>query len=224
MTYLVRDREIVTPGQVLSEDPRTAGAYTYVQGGKVYAAVAGIIQLRDSRINILPAKSPYKPHESDHVVGIIIDSKPSHFEVDLGWHLVGFLHNPGRRSKIRLQIGDVVYTQVKYSGIRGVFLEGGQKLVKIDKGLLIRVSPVKIPRIIGKKGSMLNVLNVESGCRLYVGRNGLIAIVGDSPEKEFAVASAIRMIEEESHLPGLTERVTHHLRKRIVGGEVVGEG
>ncbi|MCS7146480.1 MAG: exosome complex protein Rrp4 [Nitrososphaerota archaeon] len=224
MTDYVRERDVVTPGQLLSDDQRTAGAHTYVYGGKVYAAVAGIIQYRDSRINILPSKSPYKPSESDFVVGIITDSKPSHYEVDLGWHLVGFLHNLGRRSRIRLQIGDVVYTQVKNSGIRGVFLEGGQKLVKISRGLLIRVSPVKIPRIIGKKGSMLNVLNSESGCRLYVGRNGLIAIVGESPEKELAVASAIKMIEEESHLPGLTERVTHHLRKKIVGGEILGEG
>ncbi|MEM2067268.1 MAG: KH domain-containing protein [Nitrososphaerota archaeon] len=223
MSSYVHDREVVTPGQILSNDHRLAGAYTYVYGGKVYAAVAGIIQLRDSKINILPAKSPYKPSESDPVVGIIIDSKPSNYEVDLGWHLVGFLHNPGRRSRMRLQIGDVVYTHVKHSGIRGVFLEGGRELVKIDRGLLIRVSPVKVPRIIGKKGSMLQILNSESGCKLYVGRNGLIAVVGESPEREFAVASAIKMIESESHLPGLTERVTHHLRKKIIGGEIVGE-
>ncbi|MEM4180870.1 MAG: KH domain-containing protein, partial [Nitrososphaerota archaeon] len=102
--------------------------------------------------------------------------------------------------------------------------EGGQRLIKIDRGLLIRISPVKIPRIIGKRGSMLNTLTSESGCKLYVGRNGLIAIIGDSPEKELAVASAIRMIEEETHIPGLTERVTSHLRKKMIGGEIVGEG
>lgn len=224
MSIYVREREVVTPGQLLSDDPRSAGAYTYVYNGKVYAAVAGIIQFRDSKVNILPAKSPYKPSESDTIVGIITDSKPSHYEVDLGWHLVGFLHTVGRRARTRLQIGDVVYTRVKYSGVRGVFLEGGRELVKIDRGLLMRVSPVKIPRIIGKKGSMLHVLSSESGCKLYVGRNGFIAIVGESPEKEFAVASAIKMIESESHLPGLTERVTHHIRKKIIGGEVVGEG
>ncbi|MEM0444886.1 MAG: exosome complex protein Rrp4 [Nitrososphaerota archaeon] len=224
MTIHIRERDIVTPGQILSDEPRTAGAYTYVLNGKVYAALAGVVQLKDSKINILPGKAPYKPSEGDSVVGIIIDSKPSNFEVDLGWHLVGFLHNPRQRSRLRLQIGDVVYTEVRYSGIRGVFLEGGQRLIKIDRGLLIRISPVKIPRIIGKRGSMLNTLTSESGCKLYVGRNGLIAIIGDSPEKELAVASAIRMIEEETHIPGLTERVTSHLRKKMIGGEIVGEG
>jgi len=224
MTLFVREREVVTPGQLLADEARVAGAFTYINGGKVYAAVAGLIQIKDSKVNIMPAKSPYKPSESDHVVGIIRDCKPNHYEVDLGWHLVGFLPNPGRRSKLRLQIGDVIYTQVKYSGVRGVFLEGGQKLVRIDHGLLIRVSPVKIPRIIGKRGSMLNILAGESGCKLHIGRNGLIAIVGDTPEKEFVVASAIRMIEEESHVPGLTERVTHHIRKRMVRGELLGEG
>lgn len=224
MTIHVRDRDIVTPGQILSDEPKAAGAYTYVLNGKVYAAVAGVVQFRDSKLNVLPGKAPYKPSENDPVVGIIIDSKPSNFEVDLGWHLVGFLHNPGRKSRLRLRIGDVIYTEVKYSGIRGVFLEGGQRLVKVDRGLLIRVSPVKIPRIIGKRGSMLNTLTSESGCKIYVGRNGLIAIVGDSPEKELALASAIKMIEEETHLPGLTERVMSHLRKKMIGGEIVGEG
>ncbi|MEM4180819.1 MAG: hypothetical protein QXW50_03925, partial [Nitrososphaerota archaeon] len=124
MTIHIRERDIVTPGQILSDEPRTAGAYTYVLNGKVYAALAGVVQLKDSKINILPGKAPYKPSEGDSVVGIIIDSKPSNFEVDLGWHLVGFLHNPRQRSRLRLQIGDVVYTEVRYSGIRGVFLEG----------------------------------------------------------------------------------------------------
>ncbi len=223
MTHYVKEREFVVPGQLLSDEPRAAGSHTYVYERKVYSAVAGIVHLKDSVINVLPAKSPYKPSESDYVLGIITDIKPSHYEVDLGWHLVGFLRTPRRRSKLRLNVGDVIYTTVKYSGVRGVFLDSDNNLVKIERGLLIRVSPVKIPRIIGKKGSMLNLLSSESGCRLYVGRNGLIAIMGDSPEKEFAVASAIRIIDEESHIPGLTERVTSHIRKRVMRGEVVGE-
>ncbi len=223
MTVYVREREIVVPGQTLSDDSRMSGLNTYVHQGKVYSAVAGIVQLKHSLINVLPAKSPYRPSESDHVLGIITDIKPSHYEVDLGWHLIGILKALRRRPKMRLHIGDVIYTSVKHSGIRGVFLDSGEKLVRVERGLLIRVSPVKIPRIVGKKGSMVSLLSNESGCRLYVGRNGLIAVVGPSPEREFAVASAIRIIDEESHVPGLTERVASHLRKRVLGGEIVGE-
>jgi exosome complex component RRP4 len=218
MPDYVSEWEVVTPGQVLTDDARKAGNHTYVYGGKVYSAVTGVVSLRNAKINIIPAKGPYRPQEDDSVIGIIIDIKPNMYEVDLGWHVIGLMKSRSkrRRTSLGLQIGDVIYTSVKYCGIRGVFLDGGESLKKIDRGLLVTISPVKIPRLIGKKGSMLSLLKRETDCQFYVGRNGLIAIVGQDSKHEFAAASAIKLIEEESHIKGLSDRVSAHIRKILL--------
>jgi len=217
----VAEWEVVTPGQLLSDEAKKAGNHTYVYAGKVYSAVAGIVSFRNAKINVIPAKGPYRPQENDSIIGIIIDIKPNMYEVDLGWHVIGLMKSrtKKRRSSLNLQIGDVIYTTVKYCGIRGVFLDSGESLKKIEKGLLVMISPVKIPRLIGKKGSMLNLLKRETECQFYVGRNGLIAIVGQDSKHEFAAASAIKLIEEESHIKGLTDRVSAQIR-RILLSEV----
>lgn len=219
----VRDREIVVPGQLLSDNPQRAGAWTYVAGGKVYAAVVGVASVGQEKINIMAERGPYKPSEGDPVVGVVTDVKPNLLEINLGGHLLGTLRTRDREKRRRHvqrlpAVGDVIYTTVKYSGIKGMFLDEGEGLKKIERGLLIWVSPVKIPRIIGKRGSMLNALKRETGCQFYVGRNGLIAIAGPDSEREFIAASAIRMIERESHSQGLTERVIQHVRKLVLSG------
>ncbi|MEM2181621.1 MAG: KH domain-containing protein [Nitrososphaerota archaeon] len=221
MSDYVSEWEVVTPGQLLCDEPKKAGSHTYIYGGKVYSAVTGVVNFRNAKINVIPAKGPYRPQEDDDIIGIVIDIKPNMYEVDLGWHVIGLMKSRSKRRKtsLKLQVGDVVYTTVKYCGIRGVFLDGGESLKKIEKGLLVMINPVKIPRLIGKKGSMLNLLKRETNCQFYVGRNGLIAIIGPDSKNEFAAASAIKLIEEESHLKGLSDRVSAHIRKILLSGD-----
>lgn len=220
MPDYVNEWEVVTPGQLLSDEPKKGGSHTYVYGGKVYSAVTGVVSFRNAKINVIPAKGPYKPQEDDEIIGIVIDIKPNMYEVDLGWHVIGLMKSKSKRKRasLKLRIGDVIYTNVKYCGIRGVFLDGGDSLRKIERGLLVLISPVKIPRLIGKKGSMLNLLKRETECQFYVGRNGLIAIIGPESKNEFAAASAIKLIEQESHLKGLSDRVSSHIRKILLSG------
>ncbi len=215
MPDYVVEWEVVTPGQILSDEVKKAGSHTYIYGGKVYSAVTGVVSFRTDKINIIPAKGPYRPQENDSIIGIITDIKPNMYEVDLGWHVVGLIKSKSKkgRTSFKLNIGDVVYTTVRYCGIRGVFLESGDGLKKIEKGLLVMINPVKIPRLIGKKGNMLSLLKRETECQFYVGRNGLIAIIGKDSKHEFAAASAIKLIEEESHIKGLSDRVSALIRK-----------
>ena len=83
---------------------------------------------------------------------------------------------------------------------------------KLHSGNVIEVSPTKIPRIIGKQGSMINILKDLSKCEILVGQNGIVWIKG-TPEKEALVASAIKLIEKESHKPGLTDKIKQILEK-----------
>ena len=82
--------------------------------------------------------------------------------------------------------------------------------MKLRDGMLIDVSPSKVPRIIGKQGSMINLLKDLSKCQVHVGQNGKVWINGDNCEK---LIEAIRVIERESHISGLTEKI-----EKLLGG------
>ena len=76
---------------------------------------------------------------------------------------------------------------------------------KLPEGHLEHISPVKVPRLIGKKNSMINMIASACGCDMVVGRNGSI-FVSHKGNHELARV-AIRMIEEQAHTAGLTDRV-----------------
>ncbi len=88
----------------------------------------------------------------------------------------------------------------------------GPGLRKLKGGRVIRVNPQKVPRIIGKDGSMVTLIKESTGCNIIVGQNGLVWLDG-APEAQLLVEKTIRKIEEESHLTGLTERIGAFLRK-----------
>jgi exosome complex component RRP4 len=86
-------------------------------------------------------------------------------------------------------------------------------LGKITRGQIVKITPTKIPRVIGKKGSMISMIKQETGCQIILGLNGVVLVTGKTPEEEQAALMAIHKIEEESHTSGLTDRITQMLRK-----------
>jgi len=86
-------------------------------------------------------------------------------------------------------------------------------LKKLGEGQIIKVGSTKVPRIIGKQGSMITMIKDYTGCRISVGQNGVVWINGDSPEKEHLAIRSIRKIEAESHINGLTDRMKEFLEQ-----------
>jgi exosome complex component RRP4 len=86
-------------------------------------------------------------------------------------------------------------------------------LGKITRGQIIRIIPTKIPRVIGRKGSMVSMITQETGCQIILGLNGVILVTGKDPEDEELALMAIRKIDEESHTSGLTDRITQMLKE-----------
>lgn len=209
MPIYFSEHEVVLPGQLLSDNGKRGGEGTYSIGGKVYAARIGFAAVRDNKVHVIPFKGAYKPMPGDRVIGIISDVKPNGFEVNLGRHLTGILKIPDKEQvqNMRLKVGDVVYLKVRSSGLGGVVLERDEHIKKFEKGLLLQISPTKVARLIGKKGSMIQMVKKLTECDIVIGKNGFIVINGPSPKNEFAAMKAIQMIEEEAHTSGLTERV-----------------
>jgi exosome complex component RRP4 len=87
-----------------------------------------------------------------------------------------------------------------------------RNLYKVKGGQLINVEPSKVPRIIGKKGSMISLLKKYTKSRIFVGQNGRIWIDGDN-EGIKKVIDTIKMIEEEALSYGLTDKIEKMLKK-----------
>ncbi len=94
----------------------------------------------------------------------------------------------------------------------------GPGLGKVPEGEIVKISPTKVPRLIGRKGYMVNMISAQTGCELKVGQNGLVVVSGP-PEGILKAANAIRMIEEEAHLADLTTKVQNYLGAEAQGGE-----
>ncbi len=212
-------REIVVPGDLLAISSKRAGPGTYSEGGKIFAAQLGIKSVRPDSISVVPLSGQYIPVRGDLLVGKIIDVGPSNWLVDINSPYPAPLHVnevPWRvefgETRKFMTVGDVVLLQVvgvdEVKRISVSMQEHG--LRKLTGGMVIEVSPSKVPRVIGKNGSMIQMLKNMTGCRIYVGQNGRIWIDGDL-ENIVRAVKAIRMIEDEAHSLGLTEKVKRFL-------------
>ncbi|MEM0372407.1 MAG: exosome complex protein Rrp4 [archaeon] len=193
------ERVIVVPGEKV---PSTVRGNAYRRNNETYSEVYGLMTKRGEFAKIVPLTGPYIPVEGDYVVGIVTDVKFGGCVVDINSPYTAFL--PTKRE---YNYKDVVFAKVdKVDEVKNVVLFDEKKLFQ---GEVIDVSPVKVPRIIGKKNSMINLVKELTGCLIFVGRNGRIWIKGENYAK---AAQAIRKIESEAHTSGLTERVTELLK------------
>jgi len=212
-------REIVVPGELLATDVRMAGPGTFTEDGKVYAAQLGIKNVRPDQISVVPLSGQYIPIRGDLIVGKIVDIGPSNWLVDINSPYPAPLHvnevpwrvEFGETGKF-MTVGDIVLLKiVDVSETKRITVSmQDHGLRKLTGGMVIDVSPSKVPRVIGRNGSMIQMLKNHTGCRIYVGQNGRIWIDGDLDNIVRAV-QAIKMIEDEAHSLGLTEKVKRYL-------------
>ncbi len=213
-------RDIVVPGEEIVAEGKP-GRGVFSEGGKMYSMYLGIVDVRSGYVNVIPLSGCYIPKKGDKVIGKVIDLAPMNWVVDINAPYYAPLHvndvpwrvgfgDTGRF----LEIGDVILAKVSNVNEMGqvwITLKE-QGLRKLEGGHLIHISPSKVPRVIGKGGSMIQLLKDSTNCRIYVGQNGTIWISGE-PDGIVKVIKAIRMIEREAHTYGLTDRVKEFLER-----------
>jgi exosome complex component RRP4 len=215
-------REIVIPSQLLGEiKHKKAGKGTFIENGKIYAAILGVLNNNSNYINVVPLKGRYDPIEKDLVIGIVWEAMSSSWLVDINAAYPALLHvnevpwdvDFGETERY-LNNGDSVMARVlqvdKEKKLQITLKD--YNLYKLKDGFILNVEPSKVPRIIGKKGSMISLLKKYTKCRIFVGQNGRIWING-SDEGIKKVITTINMIENESLSYGLTNKVEELLKK-----------
>jgi exosome complex component RRP4 len=213
------DREIVIPGDLLDASGLKAGSGAYAVEGKVFAAQLGIKSVKSNFVNVIPLGGRYIPATGDSVIGKVIDIGPSNWLIDINSPYPAPLHvnevpwrvEFGDTSKY-LNVGDTLLAKVlmvdETKRVQVTMKEQG--LRKLSGGQVIDISYTKVPRVIGKGGSMIQLIKSHTNCRIFIGQNGRIWLDGEIESMVTAI-HAIRMIEEGAQQSRLTEKVKEYL-------------
>ena len=220
----VNEKDLVVPGELLAEDDYYSGRGTFEDDGKICSKLLGLVSLRNKKISVIPLKSKYLPKKGDVVIGKIDDVRFSMWGVDINSPYSGILPASevfGREKKELsrvFDIGDVLFLRiVDVDEVKKVKLGlKGRGMGKFKGGVIVDIAPTKVPRLIGKKGSMINMIKDKTGCKIVVGQNGLVWVKGNE-DMEQIVKNVIKLIEREAHTSGLTDRIKNKLCLLIDG-------
>ena len=233
MTLHTERKQLVGPGELLAEGPYFPGENTYREGGKIFSSRVGLAEVVGNKLIVVPIKGVYIPRLDDIVIGRITDITMSSWQVDICAPYPALLplsetpihrgREGGRRDLSEIfSVGDLVLAQViAFDRTRDPLLTTkGRGLGKIRSGRVAHISPAKIPRIIGKKGSMITMLKKETGTDIIPGQNGVILATGRNPDQERVAVEALYLIEREAHTMGLTDRVKMFVQESMKGKTV----
>ncbi|MGD0953425.1 MAG: exosome complex RNA-binding protein Rrp4 [Methanotrichaceae archaeon] len=219
------DRKVVIPGDLLSEEAKRSGEGTFVKDGKVYSLLYGLANCRD-RINVIPLAGKYVPAPGDNIIGVVKDITFSNWIIDINSPYDGLLHisefpkriDADEMSKY-LSLGSSTMIRVKDvdSTMKVELTLNDRKLGLLKTGRIIEINHTRVPRLIGKGGSMISMLKKELNCNIFVGQNGRIWINGGAEDMDLALKT-ILLIEKEAHTSGLTDRIVDFLKKEKGAG------
>jgi exosome complex component RRP4 len=220
----VENKDLVIPGQILSDDEYYSGRGTFKENGKICSSLIGLVSLRNKKIRVIPLKSKYVPKKGDVVIGKIKDVRFSMWDVDINSPYSGILpaFEVFGREKKELNkvydVGDVLFLRVvDVDEIKKAKLGlKGRGMGKFKGGIIVDIAPTKVPRLIGKKGSMINMIKDKTKCKIVVGQNGLVWVKGDE-DMEQLTRNIIHLIEAEAHTSGLTNKIKNKLYMAIDG-------
>lgn len=209
----------MTPGDLLAEGDYIAGENTFKDNGQIYAERIGLVEYKERMVEVVALQSFYIPRIGDTIIGKIVKAGMRGWSVDIkapylaslrATDALGRPFDPKRDDLFSiLEIGDLVIAKVvAYDRTSNPLLTvRDPSLGKIAGGQIVEVTPSKIPRLIGRKGSMINMIKQGTHCKIILGQNGLVLVRGKTLKNEQLAIKAIRKVERESHTSGLTDRV-----------------
>lgn len=196
-------KDFIVPGETLYDEPRRFEG-SFVEGQKTFASVLSVRY--DDKV--IPLKGKYTPIVSDYVIGVVKEERFSGYVIEINSPYDGNVSSRDLRETFT--VGQVVSVIV-----RSVDEVNEPVLVEPRKlwgGHIVEVEPVKIPRVIGRNNSMVQLLEQYTGCRIFVGKNGRVYLKGGNTALAIL---AILKIGREAHLHGLTDSIKNFLESEL---------
>jgi exosome complex component RRP4 len=212
-------RKYVIPGDVITTGPFRPEQNVILEGDKIISTTIGISEIYDDAVKVITLTGKYIPKIDDLVIGKINSHTSLSWELDINSCYVGFLpaqdvfgrdfsaHADELSSK--LKTGDLVAARIaNFDRTRDPLVTiSDRDLGKIDSGVLVKISPSKVPRLIGKKGSMIQMIEMATDAAVTIGQNGWVVISCESPEGLLKAKKAIEMVNEKAHVANLTDQI-----------------
>ena len=223
---LVPDKSIVVPGEEVAAGMDflpTEGIYR--DGEKLVSSRLGLLVVDGRLVKLIPLSGKYLPKRGDVIVGKVIDVAISGWRIDINSAYTAMLSMKEATAEFIARgadltryftFGDYIVTKivnVTSQNLVDITMKG-PGLRKLSEGMIVNVAPNKVPRIIGKQGSMVSMIKDATGCKIIVGQNGVVWLQGE-PEQELLAVTTLRKIESESHISGLTDRIKAFLDEEV---------
>ena len=211
-------RKQVIPGDVIITGDYRPGMFVQRRGNDMVALRIGLAEIISDDVKVIPLSGAYMPRVEDQVVGKVVNVTGYGWEADINSCFVGYLpgqfvfgrdFSPATHDlTTRFMVGDMMLAKIEaFDRTRDPQLSiRGPGLGKIPQGEIVKISPMKVPRLIGRKGYMINMIAELTSCEIKVGQNGLIVLDGP-PEGVAKAVQAIQLIEQEAHMADLTQKV-----------------
>ena len=183
-------RKYVVPGDKIIEGNFRPLMNVIKTGNSIIATRIGIAEAGRDGIKVIPLSGVYIPRVNDIVLGKITDHSSLSWEVDINScfsaHLpaqdvFGRDFSPARDDMNRqLSTGDLITARIiAFDRTRDPMLTVQDKdLGKIPRGELLSISATRVPRLIGKRGSMIQTIEQATQTRIMIGQNGIIVVTG----------------------------------------------
>jgi len=215
-------RTIVVPGEIVSSgEDFLAGEGARREGNDIVASRYGLADKIGRVVKIIPFSGAFIPRRNNVIIGRVSDIVHSGWIVDIDYASNGFLplmESPRFVNKNEmdqfLAIGDVVAAKVWNVSAKGIDLAmKGKGLGKLEGGFIFRVNPSRVPRIIGREGSMINLIKENTGCNVTIGQNGWIWVKGNDTDSELKARKAIEFIADKVLVSGLTDKMENWFKE-----------
>jgi len=216
-------RKYVIPGDVVTTGPFRPEQNVILEGEKIISTTIGISEIYEDSVRVIPLTGKYIPKINDLVIGKVLSHTSLSWELDINSCYVGFLpaqdvfgrdfsaHADELSSK--LKTGDLVAARIaNFDRTRDPLVTiSDRDLGAIDSGVLVKISPSKVPRLIGKRGSMIQMIEMATNAAVTIGQNGWVVVSCETPEGLLKAKKAIEMINEKAHVANLTDQVKEML-------------
>ncbi len=212
-------RKYVIPGDVITTAPIRPEQNVILDGKRIIATVVGTSEIYDDSVRVIPLAGKYSPKINDLIIGKVVSHSSLSWELDINSCYVGFLpaqdvfgrdfsaHANELTSKLKK--GDLVVARIANSDrSRDPLLTvSDRELGKIESGELVKISPSKVPRLIGKRGTMIQTIETATGAIITIGQNGWVVVSCENRNGLLKAIKAIQMVDEQAHIANLTDRV-----------------
>jgi len=210
-------RQLVVPGEFITDEKCRLGDGVFKEKDRVYASVLGLLDKKENFVKVIPLSGRYFPRVNDYVVAMVQEPRSSFWILDMNSGYSAVLNASDYRKELDpydtdlLEImppGEMVYVKIREvaQNWRIFVTMRDREARRLDRGRLVEVDAARIPRVIGRKASMISMIKRETGCNILAGQNGLVWIDGRGARPDIA-EKAVEKVGKEAHTSGLTDSI-----------------